>query len=184
LNDVLRLELRLPGPPPDDAVRPLLENDVRRDGGPDSPSVAATLLVGEKDLGIMVAVALPKTSWGISAATAQSIPVGADVKMQHTSVDRVGLSVVSYVWCFGFGDLHLTIFLCFRESQILFVPLQTAIPSQRWISAWFLICAYCCCPDTPFGGAFLRMPFGLEFERDIGGWWECSGISFEDMAEE
>ena len=47
LNDVLRLELLLPGPPPDDALL-LLENDVRRDGGPDSPSVAATLL-GENE---------------------------------------------------------------------------------------------------------------------------------------
>lgn len=44
---MLRLELLLPGPPPDDALL-LLENDVRRDGGSDSPSVAATLL-GEKE---------------------------------------------------------------------------------------------------------------------------------------
>ena len=48
LNDVLRLELLLPAPPPDE-VRPLLENDVRLEGGPDSPSVAATLLVGENE---------------------------------------------------------------------------------------------------------------------------------------
>ncbi len=43
LNDVLRLELLLPGAPPED-VLPLLENDVRREGGPDSPSVAPALL--------------------------------------------------------------------------------------------------------------------------------------------
>lgn len=71
LKEVLRLELLLPGPPPDDAVRPLLENDVRREGGPDSPSVAATLLVGENDLGITGAAAAAaagvRSSWGISA---------------------------------------------------------------------------------------------------------------------
>lgn len=44
---MLRLELLLPGPPPE-LVRPLLENDVRRDGASDSPSVAATLL-GENE---------------------------------------------------------------------------------------------------------------------------------------
>ena len=48
VNDVLRLDDLLPGPPPDDA-RPLLEKDVLREGGPDSPSVAPALL-GENDL--------------------------------------------------------------------------------------------------------------------------------------
>lgn len=53
---MLRLELLLPGPPPED-VLPLLENEVRRDGGPDSPSVAATLL-GENERGALYVVGL------------------------------------------------------------------------------------------------------------------------------
>lgn len=33
-------------------------------------------------------------------------------------------------------------------------------------------CQCCdCCPCPVAGGAFLRMPFGFEFCRDIGGWW-------------
>ena len=46
---MLRLELRLPGPPvpPPDDVRPLLENDVRREGGPEPPPVAPVLLTGD-----------------------------------------------------------------------------------------------------------------------------------------
>ena len=78
-NDVLLLDDRLPAPPPDD-VRPLLEKDVLREGGPDSPSVAAAVLLGERERGIAStlgaaasAAAGPKFNDGISAYAA-SIP--------------------------------------------------------------------------------------------------------------
>lgn len=49
LNDVLLLEDLLPAVPPvAEGVRPLLENEVLRDGGAESPSVAPALL-GEND---------------------------------------------------------------------------------------------------------------------------------------
>lgn len=71
VNEVLLLELLLPGPPPDD-VRPLLENDVLREGGPDSPSVAPVLL-GENDRGYVgIAVEPSRFSDGISATIHQS----------------------------------------------------------------------------------------------------------------
>ena len=54
LKLVLRLELPLPGPRPGVVDRlpcvPALENDVRRDGGPDPPPVVApVLLTGDMD---------------------------------------------------------------------------------------------------------------------------------------
>ena len=70
MKDVLLLELLLPAPPPDD-VRPLLENEVLREGGPDSPSVAPVLL-GENEradgaaFGFGLPVAESRLSWGIS----------------------------------------------------------------------------------------------------------------------
>ena len=51
LKLVLRLELPLPGPRPGVDDRPpcvpALENDVRREGGPDPPPVAPVLLTGD-----------------------------------------------------------------------------------------------------------------------------------------
>lgn len=44
-----------------------------------------------------------------------------------TSFELVGFGVVPNVWRFGFGDLHLTIFLSFGEGKVLFVPLQTRV---------------------------------------------------------
>ena len=50
----------------------MLENDVLRDGGPDSPSVAATLLlVGENDRGYITPF---RSSEGISADNLRYIP--------------------------------------------------------------------------------------------------------------
>ncbi len=46
LKLVLRLELLLVRPPGVDE-RPVLENDVRREGGPDPPPVAPVLLTGD-----------------------------------------------------------------------------------------------------------------------------------------
>jgi hypothetical protein len=46
------------------------------------------------------------------------------MRVGRTSFKLVGFSVVSNVWSFGFGDLHLTIFLGLSQSKILLVPLQ------------------------------------------------------------
>ena len=182
MKDVLRLELLLPGPPPDD-VLPLLENDVRRDGGPDSPSVAATLL-GENErtpnvpgLVDMFPFRLPfRSRPGISMRALLNTNSVARVRV-HTSFDRVGFGVVSYVRGLGLRDLHLAVFLRLREGEILLIPLQTASRISDRLSSEHAQSTHCCCPPLCTGGAFLRMPLGLEFDRDMDGWCGRPGCS-------
>lgn len=75
LKDVLRLDDLLPGPPPPDDALLVDEKDVRRDGGPDSPSVAATEL-GENErweeaTGLLAMAAAPlRSRLGMSAQQA------------------------------------------------------------------------------------------------------------------
>jgi hypothetical protein len=45
----------------------------------------------------------------------------------RASFDLVRLGIVSNKGCLGLGYLHQTVFLYFGQSQVLFVPLQTAV---------------------------------------------------------
>ena len=76
LKLVLRLELPLPGPRPGVDDRPpwvpALENDVRRDGGPEPPPVAPVLLTGdiERTGDIGLATRPLRSSEGMSGSAA------------------------------------------------------------------------------------------------------------------
>lgn len=129
VNDVLRLELRLPGRPPDEP-RPLLENDALRDGGPDSPSVAPVVLVGENErgMGVGLATAVSRFSEGISGFRSQHqhakrFVFRAQGSKRRTSVDGVRLRVVADVGSLGLGDLHLAVLLRLGQREVLLVPL-------------------------------------------------------------
>ena len=96
--------------------------------------------------------------------------VGAEErKGMRTTVDGVCLRVISNVRSLGLRDLHETVFLELSEREVLLVPLQTKrVVSDETIDLEG-IATDCCCAEPDVGGAFLRMPFGFEFERDIGG---------------
>ena len=67
VNEVLLLDDLLPGAPPDD-VLPLLEKEVLREGGPDSPSVAPVLLGVKARVWSVMAVEPSKSNDGISTS--------------------------------------------------------------------------------------------------------------------
>ena len=137
---MLLLEDLLPAPPPPDDVRPLLENDVRREGGPDSPSVAAAVLLGESERGIasvpravvvvVAAAAGPRFSDGISAHTRRvsdirraTMPIRRITGQRKAlTFDLVRLGVVAHIGSLRFRDLHLAVFLRLRQREVLFVP--------------------------------------------------------------
>lgn len=125
---MLLLDRPLPGRFDGVEVRPVLENDVRRDEGAEPPPVAPVLLVGEAARSGDITgglVVLPRSSAGISAAAIVNFAMPALWRWRLTTLNRVRLGVISHVWCLRLGDLHLAILLSLGQSEVFLIPLQT-----------------------------------------------------------
>lgn len=54
-----------------------------------------------------------------------------DKRYTRASFDLVRLCIVSDIGRLGLGYLHQTVFLYFRQSQVLFIPLQAAVCAEH-----------------------------------------------------
>ena len=128
LKLVLRLEVPLPGRPVEGA-RPVLENDVLREEGPESPPLAVIGEGGGRDEGGLAVWPL-RSKLGMSVLQkiqwkwVSYVPPGRDWwGLERTAFESICFCVVPHIGSLWLCDLHLTILLSLCQCQILLVPL-------------------------------------------------------------